>query len=663
MIRLQIFPVIVVVALGGVDPQPAIRAGAELTALGQQPLPEQTAAARRALDEHDFARAVLLAAMAAARAPQSYEAALLLGLGHFRGDEPALALAPFARAVALDPASPTARFNLASALYRTGRLAEAEKRYLEAAPLDPKVAPLALYNAALAALDAGDTERARQHLDAAAAAARAAGQTPVADKAAALASSLHQRSREAAAPEIRELARAAKQALLARRYDDAVAGYQRALDAAVAEGASPADRAELAYGLGHALYRKGELTAAARAFEAALALAPKDPDFHYMLGLVHFDAGADRDAERALERALALGLGGGEAGRARDIVRGLKQAHRGDASRFFVEVRLDAGYDTNVPQSGVVISAQRGGSSSDTAAPYLQGDLDLFWRPAGSARNGLSLQYRFGQLAYLSSSLDPYSLQEHDFTVSGAWTPTAPLTLELGADGYLLFAGVETFATFQAGASAGPRITIREGHGFETRLRYQHVFKFSLDPNYVYLSGNRDEAGAAEVWRDPKDRLSLGYLFAREAIGVQKVALGDLELPQAAPGSFDPAAVYFIPYSYFGHEISLAAARDLPADFRGMLTLRYEHRRYDGQSYIEPPSGATKSNLRTRIDDRFGVDLAVRHPIGAGFEIELAYTFIVNRSTIDNSRPSTPLDYDNKNYFKHAIQLAFGFVY
>lgn len=661
MTRLQLFPVILALVGGAVDPQPAIRAGAQLSALAAEPLADQLAAARRALDGHDFQRAVLLGAMATARAPQSYEAALVLGLAHFRDDDPAEAVAPFAHAAALDPASSTARFNLASALYKSGRVAAAEQRYVEAAALDGKVAPLAYYDAALAALDDGDPERAARHLADAVTAARAVGQTAVAERAESLATSLHQRSRESAAPEIRALARAARQALLARRYDEAVAGYERAVAAAVAEGAPAADRAELQYGLGHALYRKTELTAAARAFEEASRLAPKDPEFHYMLGLVHFDAGADRDAQRAMERALALGLDGDEARRARDVVRGIKQAHRGDASRFYLELRVAAGYDTNVPQSGVVLKAQQSGS--DTAAPFLEGDLDVFWRPLGSSRNGLSLQYRFGELAYLDAALDPYSLQEHDLSAVGACTPTAPLTLELGADGYLLFAGVETFATFQAGASAGPRIILHEPRGFETRLRYQHVFKFSLDPNYSYLGGNRDEAGASELWRDPKHRVSLGYLFAREAIGVQKVALGDLALPQAAPGSYDPASVYFIPYSYYGHEVSLAAARDLPAGFRGAVTLRYEHRKYDGPSYIEPPSGASKSNFRTRIDDRFGADLSMRHPIALGFEIELAYTFIVNRSTIDNSRPPTPLDYDNKNYLKHILQLAFAYVY
>ncbi|HWE28104.1 MAG TPA: hypothetical protein VHB97_08890, partial [Polyangia bacterium] len=59
----------------------------------------------------------------------------------------------------------------------------------------------------------------------------------------------------------------------------------------------------------------------------------------------------------------------------------------------------------------------------------------------------------------------------------------------------------------------------------------------------------------------------------------------------------------------------------------------------------------------------FAVDVAVRHPIALGFEVELAYSLVVSRSTIDNTRASTPLDYDDKSYVKHIIQFALGFVY
>lgn len=650
-----------VIAATTSDPLPSFGAAAELAALGRSSAVDGVAAARRALDAHDYERAAALAALASARAPHDAEAAMLVGLARFRAHEPDAAVGPFRRALALAPQSATLRFNLASALYQTGQFAEAELRYAEVAARDDKLRALALLDAGLAALDGGAPARASERLAAAETAARAAGQEPVAAEAHATLQSLARRSNSGASDELRRLAHAGTLALHAHHYDEAATNYRRALDVAAAEGASPADRAELDYDLGHALWRAGDLVGAARALASAIALVPKDPEFHYLIGLVHFDAGADRDAKLALERAVALGLPDDEAKRAADVLHALERTHRSETSRLFVEVRVAAGYDTNVPQSGVLVTAARGkGEPND--APLLEGDLDFFWRPAGTARNGFSLEYRFGELAYLSDALDPYSIQEHDLTLSGAWTPTSRLTLELGAGGFALFSGVKSFGAFQAGGSLGPRLTIREPHGFETRVRAQLIFKQSLDPLYAYLGGDRVEAGLAEAWRNTRARIALGYLFAEEVIGVQKVTLGDLDLPLAPVGSYDPNDVYFIPYSYRSHEVSLASTLELPRDFHGTATLRYEHRDYPDASHIAAPNG-TPSYYRLRRDDRFAADFAVRHPIGAGFDIELAYAFIVNHSTIDNTRASTPLDYDDKSYFKHVLQLGFSYVY
>jgi tetratricopeptide (TPR) repeat protein len=668
MTCLAIFPIIVALvgALG--DPEVAFAPAAQLAADGAGDATALLGRARAAMAARRLGAAVELATLAELRAPDAAEPPLVAGLAQFRDGHPELAIAPFTRAAARAPASATARFNLASALFEAGRADDAEPTYLQAASLDEKIAPLALLDAGIAAA-ASHPERAVQHFTAAEKAARALGQLPIAERAARDIAELEKLRIKAVAPELSRLAHAGKEALLAHHYDEAVARYREALALAERSGTPGVDRAELQYGLGHALYRKNDLVKAARAFEAALAIDAKDPDFYFMLGLVHFDAGADTDARESLERALALGLAGDSRLRARQVLTSLRQGHRSESARFYLELRAGGGYDSNVPQSGIIVNANQAGSgargspSLPTAAAFLSAEADLFWRPAGTPQNGFTVDYKFGQMAYLSSALDAYSLQEHDATVSAAYSPHPRVTMEAGVDGYVLFEGVQTFAPFQWGLSFGPRLTIRQSRGFETRARYQHVFKYSLDPYYDYLTGNHDEAGVQEVWRDPQTRVSVGYLFAREAVGTQLVALADLDLPDAVPGSYDPNSVYFIPYSYLGHEASLAVTRDLPADLRASLTLRYEHRDYQGEAYVEPPSGNRRIDYSARIDDRFSADLAVRYLLGKYFAFELDYSFIFNSSTIDNTRPSTPLHYDDKSYTRHVIGLEASFLY
>src|SRR2546430_539041 len=141
------------------DPEASFRAARELGQLGAASAEENVATARRALAARDFERAAALAALGSARAPDSADAALVVGMARFRAHQPAEAIAPFTRAVTLAPSSATLRFNLAAALYQSGRFVEAENRYLEAAARDDKIAPLSLYHAALAAPGTGHPPR------------------------------------------------------------------------------------------------------------------------------------------------------------------------------------------------------------------------------------------------------------------------------------------------------------------------------------------------------------------------------------------------------------------------------------------------------------------------------------------------------------------------
>jgi Flp pilus assembly protein TadD len=660
----------------GIEPRAPVDAAVDAAARARgEPARALTSEARAALDAKELERAREAAARAARRAPDDGEAWRLLGMALFRDRRAADAVAPFERAASLQPTSAVARFNLGSALLETGRAAEAERAYLDAARLDEKVAPLALYDAGLAAARSADDqraaasarasadERADAHLRAAVESARAAGAAPIAERASARLDERGRARRDRARARVRGLMQQGKDALAQGRAYDAAEAYRAALAAADADEQQvfgDADRAELEYALGHALYQQGILGPAARAFAAAATLAPRDPEFQLMLGLVRMRLGADAEARAALSAALALGLTGDDAARARGYLAAIAAE-----PRFTLDARAGGGWDSDVPESNQIIVEPSGAATSERAAGFLSADLDVSYRPVGTSRSGVTLEYRFGQTAYLSSALDLYSLQEHDVSAAAAYTLRDRLKLELGIDGYLLFAGVQTFGFFQAGVAVGPRVTVDEGHGLETAFRYVHVFKASLDPNYDYLSGARDEAAVSQTWRTSRGRVRVGYQFTDEAIGAQVIGTSQLEAgcnavqgqPVPPPPLLPCDDTYTIPYSYYGNQVSLMGVIDLPWSLHGQLMLRYEHRDYPKESVVFDPITLTNGHRRLRIDDRFTVDATLRRTLRWGLHVEFAYTLVVNRSTIDFTNPSTPYDYDNKNYFKHVLML------
>src|SRR5919106_6725934 len=76
-----------------------------------------------------------------------------------------------------------------------------------------------------------------------------------------------------------------------------------------AEAADPgSDNARLAAELGEAVQavQEGDLARALSAAEAALALAPANPDCHLVLATVHHNAGRGREAESHYVRCLRL---------------------------------------------------------------------------------------------------------------------------------------------------------------------------------------------------------------------------------------------------------------------------------------------------------------------------------------------------------------------
>ena len=615
--------------------------------------PAPIAEARAALDARDLERARILASEAALLEPRNPAAWLALGLALFRAGRPADAAPAFRHVTELDGESAIGWFNYASALYQSGVTAPAVDAYHRAAALDGKLAALARYDAALAARDTGRSDEAERDFIAAASAARAHGQDELVHKAESELATLADASERA-------LAKQGKAAVKAGHAREAVRAYRAALEHARRRAAGEGALAELAYGLGHALLRDEQPAAAATVFAEAARLRPHDPDFQLMLGIAHFRALDDAPARDALKAALALGLSTADVATARAYLEAIARDRAHD--RLTIDLRVGGGWDSNVPQSAAVVSA---GSAAlpESDAGFLSADLDVVWRFFGRRRNGLLLSYRFDQLAYLSSALDTYSLQEHDLAFDGEWTPHHIFTVEGGVEGFVVFSGVQTFGTFQAGVTPRARILLHEGHSLETQLRYAHVWKTALDPNYDYLGGNRDEASIGEEWRPKRLRLYLGYQLTSERIGVENVPLHQILFPLVPRYGVGTPEHYNIPYSYTGHEVRALAEGDPHRDVRLSLDLRYEKLLYTRDSFIRDALTGVITYRRSRADDRFTASALVRWYLPKGFDLTATYTLVLNRSNIDFRNQATRLDYDDKNYLKHVVGLEAAWRY
>lgn len=125
--------------------------------------------ARALLAANDLAGAEQAARAAVSRAPTHGPSLMVLGLVQFRGEHYEEALGLFQRAAAGEPppAEGPLAFNRGSAYYALGRYSEAEAAFMEAAGAQPGLTGLAEVNAGLAALGAGELDRARAHADAA----------------------------------------------------------------------------------------------------------------------------------------------------------------------------------------------------------------------------------------------------------------------------------------------------------------------------------------------------------------------------------------------------------------------------------------------------------------------------------------------------------------
>ncbi len=246
-----------------------------------------------------------------------------LGDLYLEGGRAAEAVVQFQQALKANPNSAHAQYGLGVALAGAGKPREAAAALEAAARLAPRdPAPLQ----ALARLSSEQKryDAALQSIDSAIALAPQSSQLQL-DRGDILAMKGDLRGAEQAyrAAIERDASNATALNNVAWLLADRKANLDEALSFARRAAELQPKNAGFADTLGWVYRARGQVAEATRAFETAISLAPKLPDPHYHLGLVHMDAGRKTEALASLQQAVKLGLAEPQAADARRRVQAL----------------------------------------------------------------------------------------------------------------------------------------------------------------------------------------------------------------------------------------------------------------------------------------------------------------------------------------------------
>ncbi|HVR60838.1 MAG TPA: tetratricopeptide repeat protein [Polyangia bacterium] len=609
------------------------------------------AEARAALEAGQPDRAARIAERVVAADPENGDAHMVLGLAHFRAHRYHEAVEAFeAAAHAARPiAAPVVAFNKGSALFKAGQPEAAELAFLAAAA-DPKLAAVAVANAAWAALQGEQIERAREL------AARAAAQPRAAELASVLDDLRHDIDEEAerlADIRVRRVRREARQALDQGKWLQAIAGYKVALREAQKLARPSAELGELNYALGVAQYRAGRFEDARRSFSAAAALVPSEGEFLMMAAV----SAARLDEVTAARHGFEEALRRDNSPETAELIRGYLEAlspglaTRGDGVSLGAAVVI--GVDSNVGQSGVGLTETLTNTGS---SGFLEAALDLAWRFPIRGIGHAELAYNFDQTAFFDGDLDEFSLQQHTLEATGELRPLPWLRLALLGGGDLLFSGIADFSPFQIGGSLRPMLSLDEGPHARTRLELEHSWKHSLSTAFAHLSGTRTDLTIAEELGTHRLRLALGYRYRDEALPTpERIDVGTLPNLGNIGDCVIVSCTYVIPYGYTAHAVSIRGTVIMPPLGRLFGSASYERRDYSDDSYIESPFRLFDPHRTRRHDRRYGFAIALTLAAGTAYEATLRYDLLVSRSNIDNT--VDPLLYDDKNFTKHVVSV------
>lgn len=588
---------------------------------------------------------------------------------HFERREFAAAEAEFGRALALatsDPERATLEFNLASCAFELGRFAEAEAAFLRSASLDPTEAELARLDAGFAAAKDGRLAAAEQHLAAAEAARGTSHDPEVGIRRAELMRELDRLRAALATADRDRPVREAAEALQGGDPARAAQLLERLLAALPAAGITPAEIADLYYGLAAAYLALGDLAPARTTIDRAIAAEPTDADLYAKRGQLCLLAGDRRCAKRDLERALDLGATGATAAWARAELAKLEpRPRRGPLASLYV----GGGFDSNPAQSGItdqsgVTSAQTSKGSGFVSAYGALGYTARFGeRMAGRALYSPSL------FVLTSPEVTELGMQGHE--VAGhLFLATSPRTLfRFSAMSSFLLSGFDAPERFLWENGGGIRMDRRTGEHTRTRLEVQARAVQGFEDQEV-LTGAREELAWLELVDIGDVSLTAGLRLRAVQAGVVERALTAEDFPVC--GAVCDGASYEIPLSYLAPGGMVDVVWSVGPRLGLGASASMEWRQYLDESAIRlalggagagsggAGGGGRAEGAKTRHDLRVrpGVHAEVGLDRGDHVALMADYSLLVSESNVayDPDDPEHAFDYDDRQFVQHVVE-------
>ena len=579
--------------------------------------------ARQAFAEGHYEVAEQLA-LQAAQPPRAGSALYLAGLARFRSGRPAEALEAFdAAGQAEDAPEPaTWQFNRGACLYALGRFEEAERAFLEASE-DTSLRRVALVNAGFAALDAGAFERAAE---------------------------LAERAKVGASEQ--ELA----------LVEELLSGLAQAK-----EGEAPGGGE--AYARGLASFDAGRFEEARGHFLESAKQDPTSGRARLMAGASAYRLGERAAAREDLQASLGLKLEPREEETARDYLDRLAFGLRSGGRGLVAWTGASLGFDSNVPQVGV---AQRDVSTETTltGSPFVEAGLVLSYRLRLSDAVFAELSYGGTQRAYVLSSAEDYSLQQHRAAASLELSPGRGWRLGASSSGDLFFTGLSAFRGLQASVNGAGWVALDESEVLSTRLDVSLGRKAGLISEFSHLTGYRVDTTLSQEVRLRALTATAWYRYRQDRIGT---------LVQAWSGVVpEVSQEYVIPFAWAGHAAGASARWAPGGPLEVSLDAGLEWRKYLGESYLRwtARDGTVREwNRRQREDVRFILSPSVSTRLGKRFLVSARYDLLVNRSNMDTRLADSAgacsppdfschaYDYGNENYEKHLLTLELGILW